>query len=312
MGFFSNWFDDKTGIKYFKDFGYNQLHTTTDYDDGMHCANFTVPRSNDERYNAVNSIYNNLFGKDVDTQQVSHLYNKGSGSIPYDGRPVFPDYYGLPKTGDPGAIAYVDVNITQDMADYLNKELAGDNPLRAKINTDSDDRLSTDEIQNYFDKFAVNGKISHFDMENIYALKNNAIIKDALFTKYNDIGGIDTDVKLSYDDIKDKSIISESDFHKLDVVFDGTEDGLISKDVFDKFEFDKNGDHVIDKDEYAEGMQRVDRIFSARSGESMVGDALSKIPKQKDQSYNMETKPCNNSETEEHLAQQSSDIPDIH
>ena len=291
MGIFSSWFGDKTGIEYFKDFGYNQLHTTTHYDaydNNIYCCNFTVPRSNDERYNAVNSIYNNLFGKDVDTKQVSHLYNKYR-DCDTNRRPVFLDDVNPPKIGDPGAIAYVDVNITQDMADYLNKELAQDNPLRAKINTDSDDKLSTDEIQNYFDKFAFKGhiiphykndpvnpsfyfsqsedtgKISHFDMENIYALKNNAIIQDALFTKYNGDGSFDTNAKLSYDDIKDKSIISESDFRKLDVAFDGAEDGLISKDVFDKFKFDKNGDHVIDKDEYAEGMQRVDEYLKERA-----------------------------------------------
>ena len=265
MGFFSNWFDDKTGIEYFKDFGYNQLHTTTDYEDGIHCSNFTVLRSNDERCNAVNSIYNNLFGKDVDTKQVSHLYNNYSYYIPVGDRLCFPNYR-PPKIGDPGAIAYVDVNITQDMADYWNKELAGDNPLRAKINTDSDDKLSTDEIQNYFDKFAVNGKISHFDMENIYALKNGAKIPHALFTKYNDTGGIYTDVELSFKDIADKSIISESDFHKLDAVsHDCSEKGVIGNDVFDKFEFDKNGDHVIDKDEYAEGMQRVDEYLKGKT-----------------------------------------------
>ena len=293
MGIFSNWFGDKTGIEYFKDFGYNQLHTTTHYDeyDKMECANATVPRSNDERYNAVNSIYNNLFGKDVYTKQVSHLYNKGSDYIINGGRPFFLDDVNPPKIGDPGAIAYVDVNITQDMADYLNEELAGDNPLRAKMNTDGDDKLSTDEIQNYFDKFAVNGKISHFDMENIYALKNNAIIKDALFAKYNGDGSFDTNAKLSYDEIKDKSIISESDFHKLDAVsHDYLEKGVIGKDVFDKFEFDKNGDHVIDKDEYAEGMQKVDKYLKERA------DTINNV---------LDDKECNNKGAKTHLPEKS-------
>ena len=341
MGFFSDWFGDKTGIEYFKDFGYNQLHTTTDFDEfeKMYCVNFTVPRSNDERYNAVNSIYNNLFGKDVGTKQVSHLYNKYSGYNDNGFRPSFsPEDR---KIGDPGAIAYVDVNITQDMADYLNKELAGDNPLRAKINTDSNSKLSTDEIQNYFDKFAVKGysiphynnnpanpsfsfsqsedtgKISHFDIENIYALKNNAIIQDALFTKYNGDGSFNTNAQLSYDDIKDKSIISESDFRKLDAVsHDYLEKGFIDKGVFDRFEFDKNGDHVIDKDEYAEGMQRVDECLKERV--EAIDKAFGKSPEQPlgskvvndGQSYDMETKQCNNGESEEHIAQQSSNAPD--
>jgi hypothetical protein len=203
------------------------------------------------------------------------------------------------------------------MVDYMNETLAKDNPLRGKMDINGDGVLSKDEISNYFDKFAVKGysvpnynndsvnpsfsfsqsedtgKISHFDMENIYALKNNAIIQDALFTKYNGDGSFDTNAKLSYDDIKDKSIISESDFRKLDTVSnDYLEKGFIGKDVFDRFNFDKNGDHVIDKDEYAEGMQRVDEYLKGKADmmNNVLGDkecnnegAKTNLPKQEGQ-----------------------------
>ena len=83
--------------------------------------------------------------------------------------------------------------------------------------------------------------------------------------------------------------MDNSDFRKLDVAFDGAEDGLISKDVFDKFEFDKNDDHVIDKDEYAEGMQRVDEYLKEKADmmNNVLGDkecnnegAKTNLPKQ--------------------------------
>ena len=285
MGFFS---DDKD-ISDFKDFGYNQLHSNRDLqpewgDDYKWWPERYEPYSDNERFNALNPMYKEVVGKDIDKSSIVHLDNQDNHRYSPDANDI------IRGINTPGKIAFVDANVNQQMVDHMNETLANNNPLRGKIDVNGDGILSQNEISDYFDKFAVKGysiphynndpvnpsfsfsqsedtgKISHFDMENIYALKNNAIIQDALFTKYNGDGSFDTDVKLSYDDIKDKSIISESDFHKLDVAsHDCLEKGFIDKGVFDRFEFDKNGDHVIDKDEYVEGMQRVDEYLKERA-----------------------------------------------
>ena len=305
MGFFSKDISD------FKDFGYTYLHSNEDLPlewdyDCIWWHEGYEPYSDNERFNALNPMYKEVVGKDIDKSSIVHLDNK-------DNHRYISDADDIIIENTPGKIAFVDANVNQQMVDHMNETLAKDNPLRGKIDVNCDGILSQNEISNYFDKFAVKGysvphynndpdnpsfsfsqsedtgKISHFDMENIYALKNNAIIQDALFTKYNGDGSFDTNAKLSYDEIKDKSIISESDFRKLDVAFDGAEDGLISKDVFDKFEFDKNDDHVIDKDEYAEGMQRVDEYLEERADtiNAVLGDkecnnecAKNDLPKQ--------------------------------
>ena len=297
------------GISDFKDFGYNPLHTNKDlappgwrrdpWDPFIY--KWEICRyeaySDNERFNALNPIYKEVVGKGIDKSSIVHLDNK--------------DHRYIPETSDiieglntPGKIAFVDVNVDRHMVDHMNETLAKDNPLRGKIDVNGDGILSHNEISDYFDKFAVKGysiphynndpanpsfsssqsedtgKISHFDMENIYALQNNAIIQDALFTKYNGDGSFNTNAQLSYEDIKDKSIISESDFRKLDAVsHDYLEKGFIDKGVFDRFEFDKNGDHVIDKDEYAEGMQRVDECLKEKA------DALNSV---------LGNKECNN------------------
>lgn len=298
MGIFSYNGGDFEDLRYYK-----YLHTNRER---IPAAGFTGPYTDDQRCDALKPIYKEVVGKDIDKSSIVHLDNKDSHNYKGDVRQ---------DCGEPEKIAFVGVNVDQQMVDHMNETLAKDNPLRAKINTDGDDKLSTDEIQNYFDKFAVKGysvphynnnpanpsfsfsqsedtgKISHFDMENIYALKNNAIIKDALFTKYNGDGSFDTNAKLSYDEIKDKSIISESDFHKLDVAGnDCVEKGVIGKDVFDKFEFDKNGDHVIDKDEYAEGMQKVDKYLKERA------DTINNV---------LDDKECNNKGAQTHLPEKS-------
>ena len=325
MGFFSKDISD------FKDFGYNYLHKNRDLhpdwgdDYGLDYERYE-PYSDNERFDALKPIYKEIVGKNIDKSSIVHIDNKDNHSYNQGYTPV---------CSDPFKIAFVDVNVDQQMVDNMNKTLAKDNPLRGKIDVNGDGILSQNEISDYFDKFAVKGysiphynndpykpsfsfsqsedtgKISHFDMENIYALKNNAIIKDALFTKYNGDGSFNTDVKLSYDDIKDKSIISESDFHKLDVAsHDCLEKGFIDKGVFDQFEFDKNGDHVIDNDEYAEGMQRVDKYLQERS--EAIDNALSKSPEQEGQSYDAGAKLCNNSEPKENIVQQSGNTPDTH
>ena len=286
------------GISDFKDFGYNPLHTNKDVHPEFGCFPQRYEKySDNERFDALNPIYKEVVGKGIDKSSIVHLDNK--------------DHRYIPETSDiieglntPGKIAFVDVNVDRHMVDHMNETLAKDNPLRGKIDVNGDGILSHNEISDYFDKFAVKGysiphynndpanpsfsssqsedtgKISHFDMENIYALQNNAIIQDALFTKYNGDGSFNTNAQLSYDDIKDKSIISESDFRKLDAVsHDYLEKGFIDKGVFDRFEFDKNGDHVIDKDEYAEGMQRVDEYLKEKA------DALNSV---------LGNKECNN------------------
>ena len=305
MGIFSDDKDISFGkdISDFKDFGYNQLHTNREVWPGTGC--YIDPYTDDERCDALKPIYKEVVGKDIDKSSIVHLDNRDNHT--YNAKWLEYD--------QPGKIAFVGVNVDQQMVDHMNETLAKDNPLRAKINTDGDNKLSMDEMQKYFDKIAVKGysiphynnnpanpsfsfsqsedtgKISHFDMENIYALKNNAIIKDALFAKYNGDGSFDTNAKLSYDEIKDKSIISESDFHKLDVAGnDCVEKGVIGKDVFDKFEFDKNGDHVIDKDGYAEGMQKVDKYLKERA--DTINNALN-------------DKECNNEGAKTHLPKKS-------
>ena len=298
MGFFSKDISD------FKDFGYNPLHTNKydEYSDWCYKA-----YSDNERFNALNPIYKEVVGKGIDKSSIVHLDNKD-----HRYRPETSDSIGELNT--PGKIAFVDVNVDRHMVDHMNETLAKDNPLRGKIDVNGDGILSHNEISDYFDKFAVKGysiphynndpakpsfsfsqsedtgKISHFDMENIYALQNNAIIQDALFTKYNGDGSFNTNAQLSYEDIKDKSIISESDFRKLDAVsHDYLEKGFIDKGVFDRFEFDKNGDHVIDKDEYAEGMQRVDECLKEKA------DALNSV---------LGNKECNNEGAKTNLPKQ--------
>ena len=84
---------------------------------------------------------------------------------------------------------------------------------------------------------------------------------------------------------------SESDFNKLDVAGNDCEEkGVIGKDVFDKFEFDKNGDHVIDKDEYAEGMQKVDKYLKERA------DTINNV---------LDEKECNNKGAQTHLPEKN-------
>ena len=301
------------GISDFKDFGYNPLHTNKDSipPKWRHAPMDPFTRifrykaySDNERFDALNPIYKEVVGKDIDKSSIVHLFNRDNHRYdPTAGRRLI----GVVEN-TPDKIAFVDVNVDRHMVDHMNETLAKDNPLREKIDVNGDGILSHNEISDYFDKFAVKGysiphynndpaepsfspsfsssqsedtgKISHFDMENIYALQNNAIIQDALFTKYNGDGSFNTNAQLSYDDIKDKSIISESDFRKLDAVsHDCSEKGFIDKGVFDQFEFDKNGDHVIDKDEYAEGMQRVDEYLKEKA------DALNSV---------LGNKECNN------------------
>ena len=169
-----------------------------------------------------------------------------------------------------------------EIINYMNDTLKLGNPLFDKIDVNKDGHLSGTEIQDYFDRFKHKGttiyhchpanwacmyprptyptadtnKISVADLTNIYALKHNAIITDTLFSENNN---------LSYEDIGYKSIITKDDFDLLDKA-DGTADEVISKDTFAKFGFDKNGDGIIDQDEYKEGMSRVKEVVANSVG----------------------------------------------
>ena len=268
------------------DFKYEPLHTNKHIGPKDVIFSGNIAYSDNERYNALNPIYKQIVGKDIDESSIVHLPNANQYDI-YDRTPL--------------EVAFVDVKVDQETVDHTNN-LAQNNSLRRKMDTNGDNFVSKEEISNYYDKFRVSGykcgeslvvrpngtitreerrsedtgKISHFDIENIGALANNAIIQDALFTKYNGDGSFNTDAELSYNDIKDKSIISESDFRKLDVAFNGKDDGLISKDVFKVFNFDENNDHVIDKNEYAEGMQRVDEYLEEKA------DTINTVPGSKE------------------------------
>ena len=80
-----------------------------------------------------------------------------------------------------------------------------------------------------------------------------------------------------------KSIITDNDFDLLDKA-DGTVDGFISNDTFAKFGFDKNGDGIIDQDEYKEGMNCVKEAVANMSH----NDADPKTP------YDVDPKDVNN------------------
>ena len=294
------------------DFKYEPLHTNkyigSKYPDIM--LDYEA-YSDSERYNALNPIYKQIVGKDIDKSSIVHLRNASQHNLV---EWIFPK-----RT--PHEVAFVDVKVDQETVDHTNN-LAQNNALRRKMDTNGDNFVSKEEINNYYDKFRVSGyeygnsvikrpdgtitiggyqsedtgKISHFDIENIGALANNSIIQDALFTKYNGDGSFDTNAELSYNDIKDKSIISESDFRKLDIAFDGAEDGLISKDVFKEFNFDKNNDHIIDEKEYAEGMDRVNKFLEER-GNTINGVLLSDHMKKMGyamQQGALDNKECNN------------------
>ena len=187
-----------------------------------------------------------------------------------------------------------------EIINYMNDTLKPSNPLFDKIDINKDGHLSGTEIQDYFDRFKHKGtaiyhnhralwgcmhpmptyptvdtnKISVADLTNIYALKHNAIITDTLFSENNN---------LSYEDIEYKSIITDNDFDLLDKA-DGTVDGFISNDTFAKFGFDKNGDGIIDQDEYKEGMNCVKEAVANISH----NDADPKTP------YDVDPKDVNN------------------
>lgn len=116
-------------------------------------------------------------------------------------------------------------------------------------NNDNDDmktayiHLSKDEIQTYFDLFKNdNNEISLNDLTNIWALRHNSVVSDALFGKQD---------KLCYNKVRDKSIINRVDFNILDVA-DGKIDGYIQKSTLNEFDIDS--DEVIDRNEYVAGM----------------------------------------------------------
>ena len=143
-------------------------------------------------------------------------------------------------------------DIDKNFVNAMNDDLPKDNSLRQIADTDQDGKLSIDEVKDFFNNFT-NGtnKLSGSQLDNLFALQNNAIDVDSLFDADGRRGK-----SLHYDDVVGKSIIMGEDFHKLDIA-DGKEDGIIQKDTFEKFDFDPNKDGIIDRDEYQAGMQRI-------------------------------------------------------
>ena len=213
-------------------------------------------------HDSANFIYKDLFGKGVDNRSISYNYCHNDEQF-------------KPSNAFFNNSTFVDINVDKEMVDYMNKELKQDNLLRKLIDVNHDGDLSKDEIQDYFDKFRkYETGISVNDLTNIFAVKNNAIVQDSLFGDKEEIG---------YRDIKGNSIITDNDFDLLDKA-DGTVDGIISKDTFAKFGFDKNGDGIIDQDEYKEGMSRVKEAVANMSH----NDADPKTP------YDVDPKDVNN------------------
>ena len=129
--------------------------------------------------------------------------------------------------------------------------------IRSIIDTNGDGYCSKEEIQAFDKKWDLAGTFNP-NIYNLFAYTKKAIIPQTLFadTKYS----CDVTCDKSADDIVGKSIITESDFVKLAMA--GGKDDSISKETFDKFNFDSNGDGIIDENEYKIGMQKVDEYLS--------------------------------------------------
>lgn len=85
------------------------------------------------------------------------------------------------------------------------------------------------------------------ELDNLFCLKNNALCLDSLF---------DGEECINENGVVGRSIITKNDFDILDAA-DGKKDGIIHKDVFERFDFDTNKDGVVEYDEYQAGMKRV-------------------------------------------------------
>ena len=169
-------------------------------------------------------------------------------------------------------------DIDKNFVNAMNDNLPKDNALRQIIDTDKDGKLSVNEVEGFFNNFTNDtNKLSGSQLDNLFALKNNAINVDTLFDADGRRGE-----SLHYDDVVGKSIIIGEDFHKLDIA-DGKEDGIIQKDTFEKFDFDTNKDGIIDRDEYQAGMQRIEASLqnNMECDNGKSGNNLSSMQKDK-------------------------------
>ena len=163
--------------------------------------------------------------------------------------------------------------------------------IRSIIDTNGDGYCSNEEIQAFDKKWDLAGTFNP-NIYNLFAYTKKAIIPQTLFadrhSKY-----FDTKCDKSADDIVGKSIITESDFVKLAMA--GGKDDSISKETFDKFNFDSNGDGIIDDNEYKIGMQKVDEYLSKQGIDDINLESPRKCDRGTDE-CNMSNnhKECNN------------------
>ena len=156
--------------------------------------------------------------------------------------------------------------------------------IRSIIDTNGDGYCSNEEIQAFDKKWDLAGTFNP-NIYNLFAYTKKAIIPQTLFANRNcaDRKCLYATCDKSADDIVGKSIITENDFKDLAGVV-GKGDS-ISKNIFDVFDFDANGDGIIDENEYKIGMQKVHNHlrFVERFAEQIKHLDLSQLPHPRDE-----------------------------
>ena len=178
--------------------------------------------------------------------------------------------------------------------------------IRSIIDTNGDCYCSNEEIQAFDKKWDFAGTFNP-NIFNLFAYTKKAIIPQSLFADRH-AEYLYTICDKSADDIVGKSIITENDFKDLAGVV-GKGDS-ISKNIFDVFDFDANGDGIIDENEYKIGMQKVDEYLSKQGIDDINLESPRKCDRGTDE-YNVSNnnKECNN-ETATTITPDGQDIND--
>ena len=144
------------------------------------------------------------------------------------------------------------VPIDEKFVQALNDDLPQDNAWRQIMDTNKDNKLSTNEVRDFFDNFTNRtNKLSDVQLDNLFYLKNNALCLDSLF---GNLGCIDEK------NVVGRSIITKNDFDILDEA-DGKKDGIIHRGFFEVLGFDPNEDGVVEDYQYHTGMKKVRELW---------------------------------------------------